>query len=249
MMEAKKSLGQNFLVDKHYTDLIAGECVNGSKNLVEIGCGTGTLTEAILSKLDLDSNLHGLEIDKRSLIYLNQIKYYWRNFTFELNDATKMDYSKFGAEKMTVVGNLPYNSGTNILLNCVQAEVPRMVFLLQKEVVDRVTAKVGTSEYSGLTVLVQSFYNVKSKLLVPPNCFKPQPKVYSKLLICDLLPNQGISYTNLSSLLRAAFGNRRKMLRNCLGNSYPNLLEHIDPTLRPQDLAPREYCNLTKYIT
>jgi 16S rRNA (adenine1518-N6/adenine1519-N6)-dimethyltransferase len=248
-MQPKKSLGQNFLVDGHYLSLIADECIKDAGNLLEIGCGTGLLTKTILSKLPSDFTLHGIELDQRAIVYLNQISLLWPNFSFENLDATRLDYKKLALEKTAVVGNLPYNAGTKILLDCAEARVNKMVFLLQKEVVDRVNAKVGSADYSGISVLVQAFYKVKGKLTVPPNCFSPPPKVYSKLLVCELLPDKAINYNALSKLVRAAFCNRRKMLRNNLGSTYPQLLTLVDQTLRPQDLTVEEYCNLSKHIT
>jgi 16S rRNA (adenine1518-N6/adenine1519-N6)-dimethyltransferase len=198
-----------------------------------------------LSKLPT-VQLKSIEIDPRSEEYLAKLKEEYPNFDFMITDASKYDYSDLDL----VVGNLPYNIGTNILLSCVRSGVKRMVFLLQAEVVDRVVAKPKSADYGSLSVLVQAYYEVKSVLKIPPPAFNPAPSVYSKLLVCDIKADSHLKlpYASLASLLRRSFQQPRKTLQNNLGKDFIQATK-LNPMIRPNCLSVSDYIGLLPHFS
>jgi 16S rRNA (adenine1518-N6/adenine1519-N6)-dimethyltransferase len=238
-MKAKKSLGQHFLTSPYYLGRIADYCIPvHPETLIEIGPGSGNLTRTLLNKGV--SSLKSIEIDIRSIEYLDTIKALYPNFDYIIADASEYQYSP----GQYVCGNLPYNIGTKILLSCCRHKVKTMVFLLQAEVVDKVVAKHNTSDYSGLSVLVQTYYTTKSVLNVPPEAFSPRPKVKSKLLVCNIKENIDIEYDDLSKLLRKAFQFPRKTLQNNLGKDISSQITPEWLNRRPGNLSIEEYLEL-----
>jgi 16S rRNA (adenine1518-N6/adenine1519-N6)-dimethyltransferase len=251
--QARKRFGQNFLVCRgtigKIVDAIAprrGDCV------VEIGPGLGALTEPLLERLD---HLHVVEID-RDLIARLRERLPPERLTIHEGDALDFDFGSIGTD-LHVVGNLPYNISTPLLFHLAgfAASVRDMHFMLQKEVVDRMVADPGTADYGRLSVMLQYRFAMERLFIVPPGAFNPAPKVDSAIVRLMPKPAAALDARDealLAKLVLAAFGQRRKMLRN-------NLRELVDeagleavgikPTARAEELAVADYVRLANALT
>ena len=251
--QARKRFGQNFLVCRgtigNIVDAIAprrGDCV------VEIGPGLGALTEPLLERLD---HLHVVEID-RDLIARLRDRFPPERLTVHEGDALDFDFGSIGTD-LHVVGNLPYNISTPLLFHLAgfAASVRDMHFMLQKEVVDRMVADPGTADYGRLSVMLQYRFAMERLFIVPPGAFNPAPKVDSAIVRLMPKPAAALDARDealLAKLVLAAFGQRRKMLRN-------NLRELVDeagleavgikPTARAEELAVADYVRLANALT
>ncbi|MDR2189350.1 MAG: 16S rRNA (adenine(1518)-N(6)/adenine(1519)-N(6))-dimethyltransferase RsmA [Azonexus sp.] len=245
---ARKRFGQNFLVDHGVIAAIlrAIDPQQGD-TVVEIGPGLGALTEPLLARLD---HLHVVEID-RDLIARLKNRYPPARLSVHEGDALAFDFARLGDE-LRVVGNLPYNISTPLLFHLADYApgVRDMHFMLQKEVVARMTAAPGDSAFSRLSVMLQYRFHLAWLLDVPPASFDPPPQVESAVV--RLIPKAAALLTAVDArvfarLVQAAFAQRRKMLRNTL---KPLLDEKaitalgIDPCQRPEDLAVEDYVRL-----
>jgi 16S rRNA (adenine1518-N6/adenine1519-N6)-dimethyltransferase len=250
---ARKRFGQNFLVCRgtiaKIVEAIAPRRVD---RIVEIGPGLGALTEPLLERLD---HLHVVEID-RDLIARMRDRFTPDRVTIHEGDALEFDFGTIGAD-LRVVGNLPYNISTPLLfhLAAFAPSVRDMHFMLQKEVVDRMVADPGTADFGRLSVMLQYRFDMERLFIVPPGAFNPAPKVDSAIV--RLIPKPAAALTArdealLAKLVLAAFGQRRKMLRN-------NLREFVDedglmavgikPTARAEELAVADYVRLANALT
>jgi len=254
LIKAKKSLGQNFLVDENILEKIINTTVIKGKNILEIGPGTGNLTSFILKKrpkkvtvVEKDFNLaKSLEIKfKNKLNIFNK-------------DILEMDETKLSNEKLTVFGNLPYNVSTAIISKWIINSknnfwFDSLVLMFQKEVADRIIAKFNTPNYSRLSILVNWKLNVIKICNIKPESFYPKPKIESSLLF--FTPKDKFynfkDPRNLEKVTRIFFNHRRKMLKkpfNILFNKnlkISNKLK-IDLNLRPQNLDFEIYYQLTR---
>ena len=253
MIKAKKSLGQNFLIDEDILEKIVNVIQINQKNILEIGPGTGSLTSYILKKKP--KKIIVIEKDQNLAKKLEQ------NFKEELKvineDILKIDETSLINEKLTVFGNLPYNISTEILSKWIvnlndNFWFDHLVLMFQKEVADRIISKYNTSSYGRLSVLA----NWKLKIIkicdIKPESFFPKPKVDSSLLLFS--PKNKIfkikDPKNLEIVTRVFFSHRRKMLKkpfNLLFNGDHEILDKlkIDLNLRPQNLDFETYYKLT----
>ena len=253
MIRAKKSLGQNFLIDENILDKIVNISLIENKTILEVGPGTGNLTSFILKKkpkkffvVEKDSYLSkNLEIN-----YKNQI-------TIINNDILKIDETSIAPEKLTVFGNLPYNVSTEILSKWIKNLknyfwFDCLILMFQKEVADRIIAKFNTSNYGRLSILSNWKLNIKKICDIKPTAFSPKPKINSSLLI--FYPKDNFAKikdaNNLEKITRVFFNQRRKMLKkpfNQLFNGNQDILNKlkIDLNLRPQNLDLETYYKLT----
>jgi 16S rRNA (adenine1518-N6/adenine1519-N6)-dimethyltransferase len=249
-IQPKKSLGQNFLTDDFVIDqIIQGFCLLENDNVLEIGPGTGALTNK-LAKLNID--LQCVEVDKSLVKFLQKnlpkVSVIESSFLdFDFNDANK--------KNIRVVGNLPYCVSSQIIIHCLENVdcIHDMNFMLQEEMVDRVCAKPGSSEYSRLSVKAQVFCDVRKWLQIDASAFFPKPKVNSAMV--QLIPMKNIPKVNIDSLdiiLKAAFSARRKKLNNSLGAyfSKDQLIDlDIDYNLRADAVTVDEYILLSNNLT
>ena len=250
---AKKSLGQNFLIDKDILEKIVNVIQINQKNILEIGPGTGSLTSYILKKKP--KKIIVIEKDQNLAKKLEQ------NFKEELKvineDILKIDETSLINEKLTVFGNLPYNISTEILSKWIvnlndNFWFDHLVLMFQKEVADRIIAKYNTSSYGRLTVLANWKLKIVKVCDIKPDSFFPKPKVDSSLLLFS--PKNKIfkikDPKNLEIVTRVFFSHRRKMLKkpfNQIFNGDHKILDKlkIDLNLRPQNLDFETYYKLT----
>ena len=253
MIKAKKSLGQNFLIDKDILEKIVNVIRINQKNILEIGPGTGSLTSYILKKKP--KKIIVIEKDQNLAKKLEQ------NFKEKLKvineDILNIDETSLINEKLTVFGNLPYNISTEILSKWIvnlndSFWFDHLVLMFQKEVADRIIAKYNTSSYGRLSVLANWKLKIVKVCDIKPDSFFPKPKVDSSLLLFS--PKNKIfkikDPKNLEIVTRVFFSHRRKMLKkpfNQIFNGDHKILDKlkIDLNLRPQNLDFETYYKLT----
>tara|TARA_B100000780_G_scaffold164397_1_gene114941 strand:+ start:9 stop:797 length:789 start_codon:yes stop_codon:yes gene_type:complete len=251
---AKKSLGQNFLIDRNVLEQIVETVDIDKKEILEIGPGSGNLTNYILKKNP--KKLYVIEKDDDLSLLLEEK---FNNEIIIINeDILKISEDKISKEKLTVFGNLPYNISTEILsrwiLNINQNFwFENLVLMFQKEVADRIIAKFNTSEYGRLSILSNWKLNIKKIIDIKPQSFSPRPKIDSSLLL--FTPKENFielkNPKNLEMLTRIFFSHRRKMLKKPFNQIFDNANDvarkfDIDLNLRPQNLKPEIYFDLVK---
>ena len=252
-MKAKKSFGQHFLINEALSEKIANSLLMESdiKNVLEIGPGKGVLTKYLLEQ---DINLRVVEADKDMVAYLES-NYPKLHGNIIFLDFLKLNMSKvFDGHPFYMIGNYPYNISSQILFKMVKHRelIPEMVGMFQKEVSDRVIAPPGSKTYGVVSVLVQAFYNGENVVKVNPGSFNPPPKVMSSVIRLRRKENQdlGCDYGFFRTVVKTAFGQRRKMLRNTLKGLVkdPALLKDTYFTKRPEELGVEEFVDLTVKI-
>jgi 16S rRNA (adenine1518-N6/adenine1519-N6)-dimethyltransferase len=217
---AKKQLGQHFLADKYYVEkiVLAVDPKEGDR-LVEIGPGQGAITFPLLRRYP---KLTVIEFDRDLIAPLTAAAAPLGELTIVHRDVLRVDFTELAAgSPIRLVGNLPYNISSPILFHALDhaASISDMTFMLQKEVVDRMAAGPGSKVFGRLSVMLQAFCEVKALFVVPPGAFRPPPKVDSAVV--RLVPRDpaaiGINDRDrFAEVVRAAFGQRRKTLRNAL---------------------------------
>ncbi len=250
--QPRKRFGQNFLNDHLVIDRIV-DAINpqAEQNLVEVGPGLGAITQPLLDRLD---HLQVIEID-RDLI----AKLHARNnpkLTVHEADVLTIDWQKLAIDQpLRIVGNLPYNIGTPLLLNLLQvrAHVQDIHVMLQKEVIDRLCAPVGSRAYGRLSVLMQSCFVIEHLFDVPPESFTPPPKVQSAVARLQPLTASPDDDTlkKLSLATRTAFAKKRKTLRNNMKEtiSAQQLIDAgLDPQARAETLSLEQFLLLAKML-
>ena len=253
MIRAKKSLGQNFLVDKNIIKKIVNVINIQNRTILEVGPGTGNLTSFIL-----DQNPKKVYVVEKDNELVNQLKYNFKDqITIFNDDILKFDETSLTDEKLTVFGNLPYNISTEILSKWIiklnnDYWFDHLILMFQKEVADRIIAKFNTSNYGRLSILSNWKLKVEKICDIKPESFSPKPKIESSLLF--FTPKSkfiDINSQNLELITRTFFNHRRKMLKkpyNQIFNGNQNILNKlkIDLKLRPQNLDYEIYYQLTK---
>jgi len=253
-IKAKKSLGQNFLIDREVLEKIVSITDITSKEVLEIGPGSGNLTTYILKKKP--KKLYVVEKDDDLAILLKE------KFDSEIeiinNDILKVSESNISAQKLSVFGNLPYNISTEILSKWIlnigsNFWFDSLILMFQKEVADRIISEFNNSNYGRLSILSSWKLNVKKILDIKPQSFSPRPKVDSSLLY--FTPKENFfklkDPKNLEKITRIFFSQRRKMLKKPFNQVFGNGKEvaekfGIDLNLRPQNLEPEVYFKLVK---
>lgn len=248
----RKALGQNFLIDEaiaHETVVAAG--IHGGDSVLEIGPGHGVLTRPLLAT---GAQVFAVEIDERLAGALAENAP--PELTVERADFLRFDLQRLPAGPLLVVANLPYSTGTAILERLLTRpeRFPRIVVMLQKEVADRVAAEPGSRSYGSLSVLTALWAEASVVLDVPPSCFRPRPKVDSAVVRLDVSESPRVAVEDVDAfrrVVRAAFGQKRKMLRNTLraafGDDAAAVLERtgIDGRRRAETLTLEEFARLT----
>jgi 16S rRNA (adenine1518-N6/adenine1519-N6)-dimethyltransferase len=258
-LAAKKSLGQNFILDLNLTRRIAraGGAVDG-RTVIEIGPGPGGLTRGLL--MEGAKRVIAVERDSRCLPALAEIggRYPGRLSVHE-GDALEADWSSLlgsSSGKAIIAANLPYNVATTLLIGWLETDPwppwwDRMVLMFQKEVAERIVAEPGSKDYGRLSVIAQWRSEAYIALSLKPEAFTPPPKVSSAVVVFTPreAPQPACSVKALGRVTAAAFGQRRKMLRASLKTLVPNPEELLDaagiaPELRAERLTVREFAKL-----
>ena len=254
MIRAKKSLGQNFLVNQDAIQTIVGTTLIGDKEVLEIGPGTGNLTREILKKNPKKVYV----VEKDNELSKSLKTKFGDEITVYNDDILNFDEKSLSNNELIVFGNLPYNISTEILCNWIinltnkDCWFSELVLMFQKEVADRIVAEVNTSAYGRLAILTNWRLNVKKICDLGPECFSPKPKVDSSLLY--FVPKDNFievqNPRNIEKISRVFFSHRRKMLKkpfNQLFNGDQKILTKlkIDLSLRPQNLDFDTYYQLT----
>jgi len=254
LIKAKKSLGQNFLVDKNILEKIINTTTIENKTVLEIGPGTGNLTSYILKKKP--KKLIVIEKDNDLSFYLNNK--FDNQIEIINEDVLNINEKNISKDKMIVFGNLPYNISTEILSKWVinlknNFWFECLILMFQKEVADRIIAKFNTSMYGRLSIISNWKLKIEKICDIDPSAFKPKPKIESSLLL--FYPRENFvkikDPENLEKVTRIFFNQRRKMLKkpfNQLFNGDQKIKNKlkIDLNLRPQNLCLETYYNLAK---
>jgi 16S rRNA (adenine1518-N6/adenine1519-N6)-dimethyltransferase len=253
-IKAKKSLGQNFLIDREVLEKIVSITDITNKEVLEIGPGSGNLTTYILKKKP--KKLYVVEKDDDLAILLKE------KFDTEIeiinDDILKVSESTISEQKLSVFGNLPYNISTEILSKWIlnigsNFWFDSLILMFQKEVADRIISEFNNSNYGRLSILSSWKLNVQKILDIKPQSFSPRPKIDSSLLL--FTPKENFfklrDPKNLEKITRIFFSQRRKMLKKPFNQVFDNGKEvaekfGIDLNLRPQNLEPEVYFKLVK---
>ena len=253
-IKPKKSLGQNFLIDRNVLEQIVDTVEITNKEVLEIGPGSGNLTSFILKKNP--RKVYTIEKDDELVLLLKDK--FLDEITIINEDVLKISEDKISNEKLTVFGNLPYNISTEILSKWIvnidkNFWFEKLVLMFQKEVAERIIAESNTSKYGRLSILSNWKLNIKKIIDIKPQSFSPRPKVDSTLLL--FTPRETFfelkDAKNLEMITRVFFGQRRKMLKKPFNQVFNNAKEvaakfNIDLNLRPQNLEPEMYFKLVK---
>lgn len=257
-LNTKKSLGQNFILDKNFTDKIARAAGDLKDfNILEIGPGPGSLSRSIL---DVGAkNLTVIEKDSRCLEVLNELKDFYQNRLEIIEaDALEIDEEKlFGEEKFKIIANLPYNIGTILIFKWLKIapKISSMHLMLQKEVVDRITAKPNDKHYGRLAVMVNFLCHTKKVFEVGRHVFTPPPKVTSAIV--EIIPREkplsDVDFKKLEKVVAAAFNQRRKMIKSSLKSIFKEPEKilaqcNIKPELRAENITIEEFCEIAKNL-
>lgn len=260
-VRAKKHLGQHFLKDEGIAQQISETLsMEGYRHVLEIGPGTGVLTKYLLLR---DINLVAMELDAESIVYLNHSfpldhpKVLEKSPSFQVVEADFLEYdlsSLFDGEAFAITGNFPYNISTQIVFRMLEhrERIPEFSGMFQKEVAKRICEKEGSKAYGILSVLVQAFYEAEYLFTVHPEVFDPPPKVQSGVLRLvrkedfDLACDEKL----LFRVVKAAFNQRRKTLRNSLKvfELSDALRQEQVFELRPEQLGVADFIRLTEKI-
>ncbi len=256
MIFPKKSLGQNFLIEKNVIKKILNLLNLEKKMVIEIGPGKGALTDEILKAKP--KSLVIIEKDKQLTKFLSEKYSLIKNIKIINADILKVDFKKINTEKNILIGNLPYNVSSQILVKILkykklETKFSDLIFMFQKEVGEKIVAKFPSKHYGRLTII--SNYNLKiiKKFLVSANCFFPKPKVTSMIIHFKTKKNEIFNIKNISNLekiTKILFSNRRKMINKKIKEilSYQKIkrISKLDLNLRPEKVSPERFYEITE---
>ena len=256
-LAAKKSLGQNFLLDLNLTAKIARAAGNlKNVNVIEVGPGPGGLTRALLESSA--TSVHAIERDDRAIAALQSLVAA-ANGRLHLyaDDALQVDYAAIAPAPRAIVANLPYNIGTVLLINWLKQinDFTSLTLMFQKEVAARITAEPRSADYGRLSVIAQWLCHAEKCFDVPPTAFTPAPKVTSSIVHLTPRPRtDDIPFALMERVTAAAFGQRRKMLRQSLKSILPEpepilVAANIPPTHRAEEVDIAGFVRLCQVIT
>tara|TARA_B110001454_G_scaffold43619_1_gene42694 strand:- start:6 stop:764 length:759 start_codon:yes stop_codon:yes gene_type:complete len=251
MVFAKKKWGQNFLVDNNLLDKIIKTIdITTEENVLEIGPGQGALSEKLV---DVAKSLSMVEIDP-DLIKILEVHEKLSGLKIINQDILKVDLDSLEIDSPVVVGNIPYNITSPIIFWLIDHldSWDRAYLMVQKEVAQRLTGKIGTKDYSRVTVMTRLFFDIKICFSISPNVFLPRPKVQSAFIAIEKRSDfnkNDINIKKFSQVVRMAFNQRRKMLRNSLSTLNIDLdVCKVDFTRRPEQLTVDEFIDISNNI-
>ena len=255
--KAKKSLGQNFLIDKNIIKRIIQEGkITANETVLEIGPGTGSLTEEIVKQKPKKIIL----IEKDNKLSEELLLKFGNNIELINDDILEIEENNLSLDQILVFGNLPYNISTKILTKWIcnvknKFWFKKLILMFQKEVADRIVAEVNTKSYGRLSVISQWKMNIKKIIDIKPYSFYPKPKILSTLL--EFTPKNSFIHINdiknLEKITKTLFNKRRKMIKNSIFNivnkeDLSKINFNINLNSRPENIKPEEYYFLAKEI-
>ena len=251
----KKSLGQNFLTDKNIIKSIVDiGFITDNDVILEVGPGTGNLTELIFKKNP--KQIYAIEKDYNLVNFLNEK--FEGKIKIINEDILNFKINNISNEKLIIYGNLPYNISTQILTQWIVdqqqfSSIKKLILMFQKEVANRIIAKINSKNYGRLSIISNWKLNIKKEFDINPKSFFPKPKVDSTLL--SFVPRKNFFHikkpANLEKITRIFFNQRRKMIKNPLRQIFkdPDQIAEklkLNINLRPQNLSPKNYFDITK---
>lgn len=256
MEYAKKSLGQNYLIDPNIIKKIVNLKEVLGRNIIEIGPGKGALTEEIIKRNPKSLIL----IEKDNVLYEELRKKYQENKKIKIynEDILKFDLEKLIKNDSIIFGNLPYNISSQILVKIIKfkkspPKYSDLILMFQKEMGERITGRFNTSKYGRLSILTSYKLKIFNKFDISPNCFLPKPKIYSTVL--HFKPHQRKNnkirnIENLEKITNIFFSNRRKMINKNLKKIFKDdkilSIKNLDLKSRPSNLKPEKYFEITE---
>ena len=238
----RKRFGQNFLVDHQVINqIISTIAPKRDENIIEIGPGKGALTFPLAEYLE---HLSVIEID-RDLITILEAQNNQKISIYN-SDALAFDFNQF-SKKLRIVGNLPYNISSPLLFHLLSCKdnIIDMTFMLQKEVVERIVASPGSKSYGRLSVVIQAFFDAELMFVVPKDSFDPQPKIESAILYLKTKSAPVVQNLKpLENIVKLAFSQRRKTLKNCLKSKLNQSQTKIDLSQRAEMLTLENFVTL-----
>ena len=256
-IKAKKSLGQNFLIDHDVLEKIVTTVPIANREILEIGPGSGNLTQYILKKKP--KKIYVIEKDTNLSSMLTERFNKDNNLDIINDDVLTITENKISKEKLTVFGNLPYNISTEILSKWIvnldkEFWFTELILMFQKEVADRIIAKFNTSNYGRLAIITAARLKITNSFEVSPNSFYPIPKVKSTVLVFEPFINENFKVKNIKNLEEIShifFSRKRKMINKAFNKLFKDPTEmakklNINLSLRPNELTPNEYFKIVK---
>lgn len=246
----KKSLGQHFLTDHNIARKIVGYVdTTNCKNVLELGPGTGILTNYLINKKVI--NLLLVEIDSQSVDWLSEHYPELRDKIIN-KDFLKLEIDSLFTEPFVLIGNFPYNISSQIFFRVLENKelVLEVVCMIQKEVAERIKAGPGSKTYGILSVLLQTYYDIDFLFTVNENVFDPPPRVKSAVIKLTRNDRRNLPCSEklYFQVIKASFNQRRKMLRNSLKVISPELPDNNLLKNRPKQLSVDDFINLTRWI-
>ena len=259
MTRPKKSLGQNFLIDNNIINKIVNLSDVNNNDIIEIGPGTGNLTEKIIAQNP--KSLMLIEKDRELTVDLKTKFINQKNLEIFNEDILKFNLEDKIKKSSTVIGNLPYNISSQILVRLIKfkkwlPKYKKLILMFQKEVADKILAKHKSSDFGRLAVLTNARLKITNSFNISQNCFYPVPKVKSTVLVFEPIINNNFSVNDISNLEKIThifFSKKRKMVNKAFKSLFKNPLQiakrmNIDLSLRPNQLSEQEYYKITEYF-
>jgi 16S rRNA (adenine1518-N6/adenine1519-N6)-dimethyltransferase len=259
MIRPKKSLGQNFLIDNNIINKIVNLSDVNNNDIIEIGPGTGNLTEKIIAQNP--KSLMLIEKDRELTVDLKTKFINQKNLEIFNEDILKFNLEDKIKKGSTVIGNLPYNISSQILVRLIKfkkwlPKYKKLILMFQKEVADKILAKHKSSDFGRLAVLTNARLKITNSFNISQNCFYPVPKVKSTVLVFEPIINNNFSVNDISNLEKIThifFSKKRKMVNKAFNSLFKNPLQiakkmNIDLSLRPNQLSEQEYYKITEYF-
>ena len=255
MIFSKKSLGQNFLIEKNIVKKILNLTDLKGKNIIEIGPGKGALTSEILKKKPKSFLI--IEKDYILAKYLNS-KFIDKKVEIINADILHFDFDKIKSDKLIIIGNLPYNISSQILIKIlkyknIEKKIDHLIFMFQKEVGEKIIGKFPSKNYGRLSIIANYKLKFITKFLVSANCFFPKPNVTSMVLHFKILNKNFFNIQNISNLEKITnilFSNRRKMInksiKKILNERKIKKISELNLNLRPEKISPKIFYKITE---
>ena len=257
-MKFKKSLGQNLLIDKNILKKIISITSLYNKEIIEIGPGTGNLTKEILKAKP--KKIICIEKDRNFADELKNTFFKEKTLTVINTDILRLNLKKLISKDTIVIGNLPYNISTQILLKFIRFDpwlpkFKKIIFMFQKEVGEKIIASSGSSDFSRLSIITKSRFKILKFFYVSKNCFIPKPKIESIVIELQPILNKNASFKSIKTLeyiTNIFFSNRRKMINKAfkkLGINDADFFKKnkINLSLRAENLSENQFYNIAEY--